>query len=43
MSNIRALLQNVQQLLSDMWVLAGELEGESWEDLLKVIAVLEVS
>jgi hypothetical protein len=41
-SNIGALLQNLEQLLSEMWILAGELEGEGWEDLLKIAAVLEV-
>jgi hypothetical protein len=43
MSNIRALLQNLQQVLSEMEILAGKLEGEGWEDLLEVAAVLEVS
>jgi hypothetical protein len=42
MSNIRAPLQNLQQLLSEMGISAGELEGEGWEDLLKIAAVLEV-
>ena len=26
-----------------MWILAGELEGEGWEDHLEIAAVLEVS
>ena len=43
MSNIGALLQNLQQLLSEVRILAGELECKSWEDLLKIAAVLEVS
>ena len=42
MSNVRALLDNVKQPLSEMGILAGELEGEGWEDLLKVAAVFEV-
>ena len=42
MSNIGTLLHNVEQLLSEMRILAGELEGEGWEDLLKIAAVLEV-
>ena len=36
------LLQDIQQLLSEIGISAGELEGEGWEDLLKVAAVLEV-
>ena len=42
MSNIRVLLHNIEQLLSEMWMLESKLEGEGWEDLLKIAAVLEV-
>ena len=42
MSNMRALLHNIEQLLSEMRILAGELEGEGREDLLKIATVLEV-
>ena len=36
------LLQNLQQLVSEMGILTGELEGKGREDLLKIAAVLEV-
>ena len=42
MSNVRPPLDNVEQLLSEMWVLAGKLEGKGWEYFLEVAAVLEV-
>ena len=37
-----SLPHNVEQLLSEMRILAGKLEGEGWEDLLEVAAVLRV-
>ena len=43
MSNIRAPLQDIQQLLSEMGILVGKLEGEGWEDLSEIAAVLGVS
>ena len=42
MSNIKALLHNVEQPLSETRILAGKLEGKGWEDLLKIAAVLGV-
>ena len=42
MSNIGVLLHNIEQRLSEMWMLEGQLEGEGWEDLLKITAVLKV-
>jgi len=42
MSNIGALFQDPEELLSEARILTGELEGECWEDHLKVTAVLEV-
>ena len=43
MSDIWSPLQDLEQLLSETLVLAGELEGEGREDHLKVAAILEVS
>ena len=43
MSNIGALLQNLEQVLSKMGILASKLEGESWKDHLEIAVVLEVS
>ena len=43
MSNMRALPHNFNQILLEIWILAGQLEGEGWEDLLEIAAVLEVS
>ena len=42
MSNIWMLLQNLQQLLSEMQISAGELESNGWEDLFWAATVLEV-
>ena len=42
MSDVRALLQNPEQLLSEMGIPAGKLEGEGWEDLLEVAAVFKI-
>jgi len=41
--NIRIGLQDLEQLLSKLRVLIGELEGKCWEDGLKVVLVLKGS
>ena len=43
LSGVGALLQDLEQLLSERRILTGELEGECWKDHLKIAAVLEVS
>ena len=41
--DIRACVQDLEQLLSEFGILVGKLEGECWENCLKIAPALKVS
>ena len=43
MSDIRAFLQDLEEVRLETGISTGELEGKCWKDHLEVAAVLEVS